>query len=70
MSDWKHHRAKIAALSRVRPADDPELIASRQQLKASKLEAHIRAAVDTAPPLTDEQADRLAALIRTSQGVA
>lgn len=63
MSDWKHHRAKVAALSRVRPADDPELIASRRQLKASKLEQAAREAAEALPPLTDEQARRIAAII-------
>lgn len=49
----------------------PEDVAeARRDYRAVKLEAHIREVVNAAPPLTDEQADRLAALIRTSQGVA
>jgi hypothetical protein len=37
---------------------------TRRVLKAAKLEQHIRAAVDAAPPLTDEQRSRLAILLR------
>lgn len=66
--NWSHYRAKIAALSRVRPSDDPELTAARQELKAAKLEEHIRGVAASAPPLTAEQADFIASLIRTSQG--
>lgn len=60
-------RAEIAAAARWKPNELPE---RQRDYRAAKLEAHIRDVVNTAPPLTDEQADRLAALIRTSQGVA
>lgn len=64
MSEWTHHRGRIAALTRSRAADDPELIAARQGLKAARLEDYIRRTVDAAPPLTAEQRDRLALLLR------
>lgn len=56
-------RARIASLTRSRPADDPELAAARQRLKAEKLAAHIAREVAAAPPLTGEQRIRLAALL-------
>lgn len=61
---WTHHRAKVAALSRDRSPDDPELVSARQSLKAARLEDYIRRTVDAAPPLLPEQRDRLAVLLR------
>lgn len=63
MSTWTHHRAKVASLSRVRSADDPDLVEARRDLKASRLEATAREAAESLPPLTDEQACRIAAII-------
>lgn len=57
-------RAKIAALSRSRTADDPELVEARRDLKAAKLEDYIRRVVAEAPPLTDQQRELLAGLLR------
>lgn len=57
-------RGKIAALSRSRSSDDPELIEARRVLAAEKLADYIKRTVETAPPLSDEQRDRLVALIR------
>lgn len=63
MSGWTHHRAKVASLSRVRSADDPDLIEARRDLKASRLEDAAREAAESLPPLTDEQARRIAAIL-------
>ncbi|GAB47198.1 phiRv1 phage protein [Mobilicoccus pelagius] len=57
---------RIAALSRSRTADDPEFIDTRRRHKESALADHIKAVVDTAPPLTDEQRERLVVLLRPS----
>lgn len=57
-------RGRVAALSRSRTADDPDLIAARQSLKAAGLEEHIAAVVDSAPPLSAEQRERLAGILR------
>jgi hypothetical protein len=46
-------------------ADVTEL---RRQLKAERLEEHIKNLVDAAPPLNDEQRDRIAALLRPAGG--
>lgn len=70
MSNWTVHRAKVASLSRSRKADDPELITARRNLKAARLEDYVSRVVSTAPPLTAEQLDRVAVLLRTGGGVA
>jgi hypothetical protein len=59
-------RARVAALSRSREADDPELVGARRDLAAANIEAAIERYVASAPPLTEEQADRIAALLRGS----
>ena len=69
-TSWTHQRAKVASLSRIRSSDDPELIEARQKLKALKLEEHVAKIVAEAPPLTPEQADKIAALLRPAGGGA
>lgn len=56
-------RGKIAALSRSRQSDDPELIEARRNLRALRLEEYVTRIVAEAPPLTDEQRERIAALL-------
>lgn len=56
-------RARIAALSRSRSADDPELIDARRDLAAANIEAHITRIVAAAPPLSADQRNRLALLL-------
>ena len=68
MSNWTAERARVASLSRSRSSDDPDLIAARQNLRAARLEDYIRRTVDQAPPLTAEQRERIAALLRPSAG--
>lgn len=63
MSSLTSTRARIAALSRSRSDDDPDLVAARQRLKEMRLTLHIQEAVDTAPPLTEAQRASLAALL-------
>lgn len=57
-------RARVAGLARCRPADDPAVVAARRDLRAARLADYIRRTVDLAPPLTAEQRDRLALLLR------
>ena len=64
MSQALHHRGRVAALTRSRTPDDPELVAARRDLAAANLAAYIRRTVAAAPPLLDEQRDRLAVLLR------
>lgn len=55
---------RVAALTRSRPTHDPDLVAARRNLAAAKLEEHIRKAVAGAPPLSAEQREELASLLR------
>ena len=63
---WQHHRAKLAAKRRYHPeaSCDAELAA----LRAARAEDYIKRLVETAPPLTADQRERLAVLLRA--GVA
>lgn len=63
MSSWTSERAKIASLTRSRTPDDPELVDARRNLKAIRLEDHVRQVMATWPPLTDDQCARVAALL-------
>ncbi|MHC9294186.1 hypothetical protein ACRCUN_17115 [Mycobacterium sp. LTG2003] len=63
-------RGRVAALSRSRPADDPELLEAKRNLAALSLEDYVRRVVASAPPLTDEQRDRIAALLRAGGGAS
>jgi hypothetical protein len=65
---WTHTRAKIAHALRQNP--DADVTELRRQLKAERLEDHVRSIVDAAPPLTDEQRDRLARILRGNGAVA
>lgn len=67
MSETLALRGRVASLSRSRPATDPDLIDARRDLAAAKLDAYIKKVVAEAPPLTDEQRDRIAALLRPTK---
>lgn len=57
-------RGRVAALERSRTKDDPDLINARRALATEGLAEHIARVVAAAPPLTAEQRDRLAVLLR------
>lgn len=63
---WTSERARVAALSRSRCADDPELVGAKNELRIARLEDYITRVVNEAPPLTEEQRDRLAGLLRAA----
>lgn len=67
-TDWRTHRARVASLTRSRAADDPDLTGARRDLRAARLADFITRTVDTAPPLTPAQLDRLALLLRPEVG--
>jgi len=65
---WTNERARLAAHKRHHPdADDSDL---RRNLRAARLEDYIRKTVEAAPPLTDEQRWRLAALLQPTSETA
>jgi hypothetical protein len=61
---WTQQRARVAALTRSRPPDDPELVEARRDLAAEGIAQHIAKVVAKAPPLTSAQRDRIAAILR------
>ena len=67
---WKSERARLAALSRHRSGDTQAIDDARRNLRAARLEDAIREAVDAAPPLSDEQRDHLARILRRGNGAA
>jgi hypothetical protein len=64
-----HARATHNALLRYRSPDDPVVQASARDLRAARLEDFIRKTVAAAPPLTPEQRDRLALLLRGAAAI-
>lgn len=62
MGQWTKTRSQIAHAKRRDP--DADVTELRAQLKAERLEEYIRRTVDAAPPLTPEQRDKLALLLR------
>lgn len=63
---WTRERARVASLSRSRTPDDPDLLAAREALRSARFDEHIRQLVDTAPPLSAEQRERLSLLLHGS----
>jgi hypothetical protein len=57
-------RNRLNALQRYRRPDDPAIADARRDLAAASLEEYIRRVVDSAPPLTDDQRSRIAALLQ------
>lgn len=58
------HIATAAALHRFHPERVDEIAAAKRQAAIITLEDHIRRVVDAAPPLSAEQRDQLALLLR------
>lgn len=67
---WTKERARHNALRRYRGPEDPEVLTALRDLRAARAEDYVRRLVDEAPPLTDEQRDRLALLLRRRPGRA
>lgn len=58
---WTKTRSEIANTLRANP--DADVTELRRDLKAQRLAEHVERAVATFPPLTDEQADRIAGIL-------
>lgn len=59
-------RARVAALSRSRPDNDPDLIEARRTLKANRLTQYVARTIATGPPLTSAQLDHIAVALRSA----
>ena len=67
---WEHERAVLARRTREVGADHPTVADARRDFRAARLAAYIEKVVAQAPPLTNEQRDRLALLLRGGDQVA
>ena len=67
MSEILSVRGRVASLSRTRKPNDPDLIEARRHLATAKLEQYVARVVAEAPPLTDEQLERVSALLRPAR---
>jgi hypothetical protein len=63
-----HARNRLGGTIRLKPNDREALAAARLELRAAKLEDYIVRTVEQAPPLTDEQRARLAAILAPGTG--
>jgi hypothetical protein len=61
---------EVGAIARHHGESDPRLPELRRELRALSLEEHIRKVVDAAPPLTQDQRNKLAVLLLHSGGDA
>lgn len=61
VSEVQHHRARVAVLARV--GTDEERTDARRDLAVAKIAQYVERVVAEAPPLTDEQRERLAGLL-------
>lgn len=59
------YSGQVAALSRRRSPDDPQLLAARRDLAAHQIEQYISRVVAGAPALTDDQRARIGDLLLT-----
>jgi hypothetical protein len=66
VSAVRTHRARVAALTRHHSKDDPKVVDATRDLRAASLEQYIRQVVAEAPPLTNEQREKLAMLLHGS----
>jgi hypothetical protein len=58
---------RAGGLKAQRPADDPERIEAEQEHRTAQLEAHLQEVLGRAPRLTEQQLDRLVAIIRSGR---
>lgn len=57
-------KGRLAARTRYLHADDPRITDARRDLAAAKIDSFVERALKKAPPLTDEQAERIARRLR------
>ncbi len=63
---WTKARSDLANTIKADPTNVEAITEKRRQLKAARLADHIARVVAEAPPLTKEQRDKLALLLRGS----
>jgi hypothetical protein len=63
-------RARIAALTRSRPPDDPELVKARRKLRGLRLAEMTAEVLNGWPPLTEQQIENVVAILHAGAGAA
>lgn len=66
---WTKTRSEYANLAKTHDPTEPAMVEKRAELRALRLEDHVRRVISEAPPLTDEQRDRIASLLRAGGAV-
>ena len=61
--DFYRYRGVVGALTRSRPADDPELLAARSHMAEESLVDAVAKALRKSPPLTRAVRERINALL-------
>jgi hypothetical protein len=62
-ADALHHRARVAALSRDREPDDPELLEARESYWHASWSDRVKKLVADAPPLSREDLQEIAGML-------
>jgi hypothetical protein len=70
MASWQSRRGAVAVNTRHHGPDDARTLDARRELRAARAEDYIRKLVESAPPLTEAQRSRLAAMLRPTSGTA
>jgi hypothetical protein len=66
---WTKARSELAIMAKTHAPSDPAMVEKRQELRALKLEDHVKRVISQAPPLTDEQRERIANLLMAGGAV-
>ena len=61
---WTKARSRLGNAVQKHGKDSPQAVEARVEFRALKLEDHVRKVIAEAPPLSDEQKERIAALLR------
>jgi hypothetical protein len=67
---WTKTRSQLANLSKILDSDDPRVIELRRELRAQRLADHVAKIIAEFPPLTPEQVDHVAGILRAGSGAA
>jgi hypothetical protein len=59
----RHWAAKSGGLARDRASDDPERVEAETELATHRIADHVRRVLAKAPPLSDEQRQRIIGLL-------
>lgn len=66
MSTWTKERSRLARLHQTHSPDSSEIREARRDFAAARLEDHVARVLADAPPLTHEQRERIASLLRVN----